>query len=329
MKHLLLSLLCASAFTYACSNKDDNTDPETDPEPDYDVTYQASDFIRDNLAAAKTTFQCQVSEEPTELTLDNGVKLTIPGGNVFTKNGVPITGAYTLEINTMLKPSEVLLSGTNTNYRGGGYLVTDGFFHVNVLQNNVSVDTNLSEFISISIPTDKADGTSTWIWEGDVEDGQFAWKEPGADVVSRSVVIGPNIIFANNKNFNFRFKKLGWYNCDVLPPGGNQTTVSAELTGQTGEFSSFWGGTGNTFVFFVVDSMLLQLYTEVNATTVQSYDNSIPVGMEGTLLAFSIKDGLYSYAAKKVKIIANLRETLNLLPVTKEELIAKLEELDK
>jgi hypothetical protein len=47
------------------------------------------------------------------------------------------------------------------------------------------------------------------------------------------------------------------------------------------------------------------------------------------LLAFSIKDGAYSYATKEIKIAADLQETLELQPITKEDILAALKALDK
>ncbi|MDR1273140.1 MAG: hypothetical protein LBK12_01195 [Odoribacteraceae bacterium] len=327
MKQLFLSLFCASALFCACSDKDkdDNIDDGVDQ------LDQASDFIKDNLDAAKQTFQRTVSNDPTVLTLDNGVKLTIPGGNVFTKNGTPITGEYTIEINTMLKPSDVFLSGTNTNYRGGYYLESDGFFHLNVLQNGESVDAITSQFLGISIPTDKANGTWTQIWEGVEVDDQFAWQEAADTVLNNDGRTDKGGVLSYNKNFSFEFKKIGWFNCDVYWSTGTSTTVTVTLTGQVGELAAFQGYTGDTFIFFKAkdSNVMAQLYTKINATTVKSYDNSMPIDTEGTLLAFSIKDGAYSYATKEIKIAADLQETLELQPITKEDILVALKALDK
>jgi hypothetical protein len=55
----------------------------------------------------------------------------------------------------------------------------------------------------------------------------------------------------------------------------------------------------------------------------------MPIDTEGTLLAFSIKDGAYSYVSKEIKITTNLQETLELLPVDKEAVYAALAALDR
>jgi hypothetical protein len=312
-----------SALFCACSNDDDDK---------VNKNYQADDFIQENLAKAKKTFQRQVSNEPQTITLDNGVSLTIPAGNVFTKNGVPITGTYTVEINTMLKPSEVILSGTNTNV-AGGYLMSDGFFNIDVLHDGQSVDPVTNDFLSISIPTEKEDGSWTYLWEGNVnDDEQFAWGEVADTLLAERPDVDKGGVLSYNKSFTFQFKKLGWFNCDVYWSGGTtSTTVTVVLSGQVGALATYQGNTGDTFVFFKAkeSNVIAQLYTEVNATTVKSYDNSMPVGTEGTLLAFSIKDGAYSFAIKEITITADMQEALDLQPVTKEAVLAALVSLDQ
>ncbi|MDR2129572.1 MAG: hypothetical protein LBP56_00140 [Odoribacteraceae bacterium] len=327
MKQFFLSILCAGALFCACS--DDNDDNDTSK------NYQASDFIKENLAGAQKTFKRQVSDQPQTIALENGVQLLIPGGGVFTKNGQPITGEYTVEVTTMLKPSEIVLSGTNTNLISGLYLESDGFFHINVLHGGESVDPITSQFLTVTIPTDKEDGEWTYVWEGVVDkNDRFVWQEVPDTVVN--AVDGErqgewNMAFAQNKNFSFQFKKLGWFNCDIYWNMGDNTTVTVVLSGQFGSLATYGGGTGDTFVFFKAkdSNVIAQLYTEVNATTVQSYDNSMPLNAEGTLIAFSIKDGAYSLATKEIKITSGLQETLELLPVTKATVLTALKALDQ
>jgi hypothetical protein len=324
MKRLFLSMLCASALFCACDNDDNDK---------IDKNYQADDFIKENLAGAKQTFQCQVSDEPRELSLANGVKLTIPGGDVFTKNGTPITGNYTVEAHVMLKPSDAILSGTNTNLGQGSYLVSDGFFRLDVLQEGQSVDLLTTQFLTISIPTEKEDGSVTFLWEGVEADSVFTWKEVDLEIIGDDEREGVDKggVISNNNNFTFSFKKLGWFNCDIYWNAGTSTTVTVALSGKVGSLAGYQGYEGDTFVFFVAkgDNVIAQLYTEVDETTVKSYDNSMPVGAEGTLLAFSVKDGEYSYTASEVMITADLQVTLELLPVSKEALLAALKALDR
>ncbi|MDR1414413.1 MAG: hypothetical protein LBI96_01255 [Odoribacteraceae bacterium] len=321
MKQIFLTMICAVALCCSCSDDDG----------DKNKNYQAANFISDNLSKARQTFTLDVSSDPKELTLTNGVKLTIPGGDVFTKNNTPITGKYTVEILSMLKPSEMILAGCNTNYRGGYYLESDGFFHVKVLKDGASVDQNTLDFLTISIPTDKADGNFTQIWEGDVVDDEFAWQEPTEEAINWNLGADFGMVNAFGNNFSFSFKKLGWFNCDVFWNTGNNTTVTVSLTGRVGALASYQGYSGDTFVFFKGKgiNVIAQLYTMIDNTTVQSYEDSMPIGAEGTLIAFSIKDGEYALASREITITANLQESIELLPSTKAAVMAALEALDR
>ena len=322
MKQFFLSILCAGVLFSACSNDNE----------DNNKNYQARDFIAENLLKATKTVELQVSDQPQEI-VHNGVKVTIPGGNVFTKNGVPITGKYTVKLVTMLKPSDIILSATNTNYRSSAYLESDGFFRISVLKDDQEVDPITGDFLSVSIPTDKEDGALTVIWEGDLNnDKQFAWQEVADTLLDNRGNTDQGWAVSFNKTFNFGFKKLGWFNCDIFwSSTTNNTTVAVNLSGQFGELANYQGYSGDTFVFFKPNTsrVIAQLYTKINNSSVRSYENSIPIATQGTLLAFSIKDGEYSYATKEIEITADLQESLELLPTTKEAVLANLAALDQ
>lgn len=314
-------MFCAGALCCACSNEGDELEKH----------FQASDFIKENLAGAKQVFTCQVSDQPRTLDLGNGLTLSIPGGDVFTRDGVPITGEYTVEVLAMLKPSAVILAGMNTNWESG-YLESDGFFNVNVVQGGQDVDPVTLQFLPVSVPTEKEDGVVTLLWEGNVEDnGKFAWQEIADTLVNTLEDFDELAVFSSKGSFSFGFKKLGWINCDIFWEASEKATITVALTGQVGTLANYQGYDGDTFVFFKAKDMnvVAQLYTGVDATTVKSYDDSMPIGREGTLIAFSIKDGEYSLASKEITVNGGLQETLDLQPVTKEALLAAIEALDR
>jgi hypothetical protein len=300
-----------------------------------DANYHAKQFIGENLANAKETFPFNTSELPKTFMLRNGVKITLPTGISFTKGGNPVTGALTLEAYGMLKPSDMILSGTGTNYKGpngNGYLVSDGFVFVNVKQNGESVDEDLSYpyGVDISIPTDKTDG-ATNVWEGEEADEALIWGDLNGELLWGNRNNDWNEVGVTNGSFSFNFGKLGWVNCDVLwRVGASFTTVKVTVTGKTGAWASYQGYSGDTFVFFVGKgyNVIAQLYTQLSATAVQSYDDSMPVDDEGKMIAFSIKEGEFAFASQDVKITANQQITLDLKPISKDDLLAAIKALD-
>ena len=71
-----------------------------------------------------------------------------------------------------------------------------------------------------------------------------------------------------------------------------------------------------------------QLYTPDGANKVKSYDDMMPVGEEGRLIAFSIKNGRYYFAKKEITITANLNESLTLTETTEANVQTEISSLN-
>jgi hypothetical protein len=260
------------------------------------------------------------------VSLKGGTKITIEPGS-FTVNGIVVNGDIKLEAIEVLNRSAVLLSGTNTNHISGVPLISQGFIFLDVKVNGVKVDKTLAKPIKISIPAKGKD--FTMIWEGVENVGdvnQMAWQAPrdAAGGQQRDVKSVEN-------NFVFNFGQLGWVNCDIFyNSSAPKTTVRVTIPNNPGTMATFRGFTGETFVFFCAkgDNVVAQIYTPDGTNTVKSYDNSMPVGSEGMLIAFSIKDGKYYLASKEITITADLSETLTLVETTESAVQAAISTLD-
>ena len=254
-------------------------------------------------------------------TLKGGTKITIPA-NAFSWGTNTPSESITIEAMEMLKRSDVLFSGTNTNHISGAPLVSDGFIYLNASTNGVPLPKATLKPIKIAIPTDR--NGFTLIWEGVEkvgEDDQMAWQAPGdkpngAGGMQREVV-------AQNSEFAFNMGTLGWINCDVFYSYANpKTTTTVELLNNPGSLASFRGFSGETFVFFCAkgSNVAAQLYTLDGPNKVKSYDNVMPIGALGKYLSFSIKDGKYYYAELETTITANQNITLNLTETTEAQI---------
>jgi len=291
----------------------------------------AKEFM-EKFGTQKQVKQINASALPQTITLLNGSKITFPEGSL-TKGGVPVTGNVSVEAFEVLKRSDVLFTGANTNHATGAPLASDGFIFIDVKSNGTSVDQNLAVPVKISIPA-KRDGT-TQLWVGvDQQDkplvagnnNQMAWQAPGKqnDNIKREVPAIENA-------FTFNFGNLGWINCDVFYNYNNpKTTVTVEVANNPGTMATFRGFSGETFVFFCAkgSNVAAQLYTPNGPSKVKSYDNMMPIGSEGRMLAFSIKDGRYYYAAIETTVSANQNVVLTLTETTEDAIQTAINSLD-
>ena len=320
MKKQLLAavlLVCSLVSITACKKKKDDPNNVTTTS---DMN-NAKDFV-EKYGAQKQTFNFNTSELPKTFTLAGGTQITLQPGSL-TIAGVPVTGALTLEAYEVLKRSTAIFTGTNTNHVTGAPLISDGFFYLNIKQNETSVDEMMSLPYNVKMQTER-EGEWTDIWIGDVnEQNQMIWQPPmngGGDSVK-----------ALDSVFNFSLRELGWVNCDVFYEYNNpKTTITVTTLNNPGAMATYLGGTGETFVLFCAqgENVVAQLYTPAGINTVKSYDETMPIGVTGRLFAFSIKDGKCYLAKQDVTISANMMSTLSLAEVTEEVLADEIEALD-
>lgn len=250
-------------------------------------------------------------------TLRGGTKITIPA-NAFKLNGATVTGNVVITAGEFLKRSDVVFSGTNTNHISGAPLESDGFIFLNASVNGTNVDKQLAANIEIAIATTNT--RATQIWEG-VEKvdnvNQMAWQAPVANPNGAGGL--PRESSPISGFYNFQMGNLGWMNCDVFYAMTNpKTTVKVTVANNPGNFATFMGFTGETFVFFCAkgSNVVAQFYHLDGVNTLKSYDDIMPIGAEGKYISFSIKDGKYYYAEQQTTITANQHITLTLSETT-------------
>lgn len=313
--NLIPALFLTVIILFAACKKDRNISVNT--------ANTAKEFA-EKIGPKKQTISINAAALPQTVNLSGGTKITFPAGSI-TKNGIPVTGEVTVIAYEMLKRSDVIMGGTNTNHISGAPLVSDGFIFIDVKANGESVDRNLAIPVKVRIPA-KRDGV-TQLWEGVENDAkQMAWQAP-----KPANGAGQREVQSSQGEFAFDFGMLGWINCDVFWSYSNpKTTVSVEIPNNPGTFATFRGFSGETFVFFCAkgSNVAAQLYTPNGLNKVKSYDNMMPVGQEGRLLAFSIKDGKYYFAKKEITITANQTESLNLAETTEAIVQAEINGLN-
>lgn len=281
------------------------------------------------------TVKINASSLPQTATFKGGTKITFAPGSL-TINGAAVTGQVDVQVIEILKRSSVLMFGSNTNHISGAPLASDGFIYVDVKANGVSVDKNMAAPMQIAIPA-KRDGV-TQIWEGvdqagkplvEGQDAQMAWAAPRVGANGQNG--GGKEVASVNNTFTFNFNTTGWVNTDIFYSYNNpKTTITVSLVNNPGALASFYSYSGETFVYFCAkgSNVCAQLYTVAGPNSVKSYDNVMPVGVEGKFISFSIKAGKYYYAEQETTLSANQNVTLTLAETTQAAVQASISSLD-
>lgn len=335
MKKLFVYPLLCAALLASCS-KDNN-----DPKPEEKVPATAKEYIQENrdaLAEGKTIN----NKNGGEINLKSGSKVVIKP-NTFTLNGEIIDGNVDVKVIEVRAGalSSSIFSGTSTNLRWGQYLQTYGYLNIDASYNGKRVDVDLAEDLNITISDKNVDGVEAQLWTAleeemgeDAEnptgndregDGQFGWRGFWEDDVNdwdwNNEDVKWGTVRGNAGGFSFDFGKLGWVNVDVIwNPKNENMTLKVILGGMIGEWASYMGWNGNTYVFFIAEGypVVVQIYTQVQgeSNAVESYYNQMPAGVKGKLLAFSVVDGKYYMDMKEITTSAaepdvnmQLRET--------------------
>lgn len=315
-KQTLAALFTAVIVFFAACKKNDAPAPANPVQDTRDLLEKIGPQVQ--------SFSFNANELPKTISLKGGIKVTFPAGSL-TKNGNVVTGSVTVDAVELLKRSDIVLFGANTNHISGAPLQSDGSFLIDVKANGEKVDQQLKVPIRVAVPAKRDGGTQLWIGADTVQGNQFAWQPPrqGAGQVD---------VKAEQGQFAFDFGQLGWVNCDIFWSWANpKTTVKVSVPNNPGSMASFRAFSGETFVFFIAKNanVVAQLYTPDGANRVKSYDNMMPVGAEGRLIAFSIKDGRYYFVKKDITIGNGMDEALTLSETTESALQDEITALDE
>ncbi len=288
----------------------------------------ASDFF-DTKGPQPQVFNYNTSDLPKSFTLTDGTILTIPA-SAFTIGGVPASGPAVLEATVFGRKGDMMMGGLNTT-SNGQLLESQGSFKLANRINGLIVDENLApgKFIKFEVPVAAGSTKHTLLFRGVVADtgaakNQFNW-------VLNNIQL-PDTVKVNSGKYTFNWGRIGWINCDVFSSVASpKTTIKVNLANNPGILSNFRGsGNGNTFVFFVPKTIntTVQIYTHTTNTQVISYTNSMPIGMQGVLIAYCIKDGSAWFVKKDITISANMEETLTLLESSTDAIQAEITSLN-
>ncbi|MBX9782359.1 MAG: hypothetical protein K2X48_03600 [Chitinophagaceae bacterium] len=327
MKQLFFSaIVMAGILTLASckKNREDNSIKNSDVKIGYE---QAKKFFESN-APQYESFSFDASAGGT-ITTSKGTKINFPANAFKNAAGQTINGNVTVDVKDILSASDMLL-GNRPTEANGQPLISFGEMTVKASQNGQPLQLrNDSARVQVPLaPNPNAAGgqflREVPMWRGD---SAVSYTLQGYDNENTSVTLtqtgyiprgvnwNQNGNFATN-NLNgtstFKLDSLGqWRNCDALMSDPRpKTTVLGYFTNQWNpETSTSYMGSEPSMLFFKVkqQNTLIKLYNKIITSVpgkegLLSYQNSFPVGIEGTFLAITFKGGKVYAEMKDVTV---------------------------
>jgi len=254
-------------------------------------------------------------------TSSKGIKYTIPGGAFVTSGGAAVTGSVTVAVKEITTPSDMILGDKPTLTSDGRMLLSYGEFFVKATQNEQQLLLKKDSVVKVQVPA-KPNGQEVPMWGGD-STANFTLS--GYDYLNTAVTlsiqapvrrgivwnqINTSFAFFNGSNGTLDFKLdslVKWRNCDAIVSNSDPKTTflgyfNSHFNAQT---ATDYMGDQPSCLYFKPHNQntLIKLYDIIlNATGAHqgfiSYENAMPIGLQGTFLAMSTIDGKF-YADMK------------------------------
>lgn len=291
------------------------------------------------------------------ITFSSGTKITFPPNAFKTAGGTVVSGNVTIRGRDILKASDMILADKPTITDTGSMLESFGEIIVKAEQNNNQLVLNAPKPPNVVVPIGGgANGQQREVpmWAGD---SMVSYTTTGHNHENISVSVTTQVGVRKGISWNqipgfgvasptttyFPLSTLGqWVNCDALY---NDPRPKTTVLGYFGD--KFNTETGNNYsstdpstLFFKTKgtNTLIKLYNVIFAPIagkegLLSYQNSIPIGQEGTFLALSAKNGKLYAEMRDVTIPAPASGktyagfTFNLSEVTESQLLSLINQM--
>jgi hypothetical protein len=306
--------------------------------------------------APKTESFTMSAAQSFTLTTTKGTKIFFPANTLLNANGQIATGNVVISVKEAQNAADMLLSDKPTLTNDGKMLISLGVIKIDAVQNGVAlklrdtVPLNVNmvivpnpAIVNREIPMWNGDTTVTTVTSGLNSEGvktTVTSTVPAMKGINWTQMNGFGVPNNATSQVNFVVDKLGqWRNCDALY---NDTRTKTTVLGYFS--SNYNAATTATYQGFAPSSLffkakgqntLVKFYNLIVTPTAgkegfYSYENSIPIGLEGTFLAMSVIDGKYFVDMKDAIIAAPASgktfSSISFSPVevTEADLLAKI-----
>lgn len=276
-------------------------------------------FIQENMP--KSQF---FTIDASTISYINGLQNTnieFPSGCLKTPDGQPVlNGKIEIELKELYTKKDMLLSSilpTANNFM----LVSGGEIYVRAMLNGVELTKVDTSEIKVTIPVlDNllADTTQMSVFyteESTLFSSKRAnqWGDPKGTVT--------RVDSGSNHRYIFYIERLHWINCDYFYNEGGVKTIVSAVT-QDPSFNI-----KNTMIILSIDGINSMIPMFEDANHVFSIAQEIPVGRAVTFVAIANKNGQLYAAYSETQIGKNHKQSMNLMPLTPDQLKAQLDKL--
>jgi len=266
-------------------------------------TSNLNNFFKQNVLDATQTFTIDASLGQT-ITGDQGTSIFIPANSFQNNSNNIVSGNITIELIEIQTQADMIwLNKTTTS--NGQLLVSGGELSIKAFQNGEQLTLSSAGSVSIQMPTNNPVNMSL-----------FSGSEDSTGFVNWTPT-GTNVPLDTTGGFTFTIQSgtfsndsLGWINCDYFYNQSNLTTLTVILPPNHDE--------SNTSIWLFFNSIYaaapaLWDYTYNNF---QSYQNSLPIGEQITIVAVSEVNGQMYSSFTPITLTANQSETISLTQTT-------------
>ncbi|WP_157557976.1 hypothetical protein [Niabella aurantiaca] len=351
----LLTLLSLAVFLFACRKDNTPIDPQSTYQKDVEKMLR---FFKDHEPVVEK-FMVDAGTGAT-IALQNGTKITFSPDAFINSGGGVVTGNVTIGARVFIKPSEMILADKPPVTDAGQILETFGEALVTAEQNGQPLALNPQQKppnVQVPLPAANANGANREIpmWDGDttvnVEYSGYNHENVFTTITQAYTIkkgmewtqIPGSFGVGNAAATYFPLDNLGdWRNCDAL------YNIAAPKTTVLGYFGDKFNiKTGNNYsgqdptqLFFKVSGVntLVKLYNPIfnpipGKEGLLSYQNSIPVGANGTFLAMSTVNGKFYAEMRDVTIAPGsgtnyMGISFNLQEVSEAQLLQLIEQMN-
>jgi hypothetical protein len=262
------------------------------------------------------------------VTSSTGTTYKIPAGAFETKAGAAVTGSVTVSVKEINSAADMILGDKPTLTRDGKMLVSYGEFFIKAVQGSQDLKLKKDSGIKVAVRA-KPNGQEIPMWSGDSTTTTtlsgynhlnvavtLSIQTPVRSGVLWDQLNTTGYAFFNGSNgtLNFTIDSLvQWRNCDAIVSNSDpKTTVLGYFTSHYNTATQQdYMGDQPTILYFKPHNQntLIKLYDVILNAPVgyqgfYSYQNSMPIGLQGTFLAMSTINGKFYADMKDVTISA-------------------------